>query len=99
MQILRNREWQYFAGGLNDLTGGKVGSKLSSLLMSQFRIERIERKGIFHGDDLLGTIALITQKGQDKADFNLINTFLNQVSIGIESVNLRYNLRKSKDFP
>lgn len=97
LEILRNGEWQYFESGLNQMTVGKIDPRMSSLLMSMFKVEKIERKGIFSGDHLLGTIALISRVGQEPVDRNLLNTFLNQVSIGIERFNLSSELIKEKN--
>lgn len=97
LKILRNDEWQDFERGFNQLSAGKISSGMSSILMSGFNIDKIKRKGIFKGDKLLGTIAIITQKGQQELDLNLLNTFLNQVSIGISSVNMKHDLMLAKN--
>ncbi len=97
MEALKTEKWEQFGNGLTQLTDGKIGPRLNSLLMSYFNIDKIERRGIFRGKVLLGTIALITRTEQDGVDKKLINTFLNQVSIGIESINLGQSLLEAKE--
>ena len=97
LETLKNGNWKHLENGFNHLTFGRIGLKLSSFLMSFFNVERIDGRGIFRGDILLGAFTLITRKGQKMVDKKLINTFLNQVSIGIESINLGLSLNEAKE--
>ncbi|MCF8380490.1 MAG: PAS domain S-box protein [Bacteroidales bacterium] len=97
MEILRMGDWQYFENGLTQLTGGGISPKMSSFLMTTFNIESIKRKGIFKGDVLLGTLAIISRNNQQEIDLNLVNTFLNQVSIGLDRFNLQQDVIHAKN--
>jgi signal transduction histidine kinase len=65
--------------------------------MRTFSIQKILRKGIVREGSLYGAITIFLRQNRDEIDMDLIDTFLNQSSVGIERLKLESDLIKAKE--
>ncbi len=87
----------HLKGGLTELTDGMIGPALNTTLTKAFGIEKIYRKGIVRNGSLYGAFTLIKRKDSPEIDIDLLETFFNQASSGIERLKLESDLLEAKE--
>ncbi|MFW5820711.1 MAG: PAS domain-containing sensor histidine kinase [Bacteroidota bacterium] len=83
--------------GFTQLSNGLIGSGLNKTLIRSFGIKKIYRKGIVRDGSLYGAFTLFVQEDAPEVDMDLLETFFNQASSGIERLKLESELIKAKE--
>ncbi len=83
MTIFRKRKLIPLGGNLEQITKGNIPNKISNSLIKSLKIEKAFTIALMDKDRLLGGIIIALRKDNDIRNYELIETFVNQISVAL----------------
>ncbi len=90
-------ELAYVEGGLNDLAFGQLPPELCQAIEKELSLGDIFAMPFSHGQDFLGTVAILTHERGEPENSSAIAAFVVQAGIALRRINAERELRHAHD--
>lgn len=83
-------------GGIHGLTSGGLPTDLCLKIERELDVDSIHAMPLMLGEDLMGTVAIATDKAEELKNKGVIEAFTNQVSLALRRKRVEQDLRESE---